>query len=243
LIAVSEKTPPPHPAAQTGEELLAEVVKIVDQPAATSAIIIHGSWARGSNDPSSDIDLIVMQRFGPTTEELLSIHHTQIEIYRGTLSGLRSSLQTENQLNNNFILNGLHEGRIYLDREGWAGALKQEAEAIWNQGPSPMPAAEIEGSRRALHRMLDGARRLALRSSGSKENALIAETRSHQVVIQSLYLYHRVRRQWTTSFPLMLRRLESENPSLHDLWLQYVNASSLEERICIAGSFVQIVYG
>jgi predicted nucleotidyltransferase len=242
LIAVSEKTPPSHPAGLTGEELLSEVIKTIDEPETTSAIIVHGSWARSTYDLSSDIDLIVMQRFGPTTEEVHSIHNTEVETYRGTLSGLRGCLHTENPLNNNFILNGLHEGKIYLDREGWAGALKKEAEVIWNRGPSAMSAAEIEGSRRALHKMLAGSKRLALRSSDSKENALIAETRSHQVVIQSFYLYHRVRRQWTTSFPLMLRRVESENPALYELWLQYANASSQDERMRIAASFVQIVY-
>jgi predicted nucleotidyltransferase len=226
----------------SSSELLWRVVEAVDDPAHAYGIIVHGSWARGDNDGASDIDLLVVLRSGPTVEQVRSILDTQVEIYKGTLSGLRRRLYEDQPLNNNFILNALHEGLICVDRGGWAGALMNEAEVRWTPGPSPMTTAEAEATRRALYRMLGAATRLSKRSSESKQNALIAETRCHQVVIQSFYLYHRVRRKWTTSFPLMLSRLKAENSGLYDLWSQYVDADSQEQRIHVASVLVESVY-
>jgi hypothetical protein len=181
-------------------------------------------------------------RSGPTVEQVRSILDTQVEIYKGTLANLRERLQQDQPLNNNFILNALHEGLIFVDRDGVIGPLMKEADTRWAKGPFPMTAAETDATRRALYRMLGSAKRLSERSSGSNENAFIAETRSHQVVIQSFYLYHRVRRKWTTSFPLMLSRLKAESSALYDLWSEYIKAASPQQRIHLAELFVESVY-
>ena len=231
-----------YPRETASGALLARVVEAVDDRALAHGIIVHGSWARGDNDAASDIDLLVVLRSGPTVEQVRSILDTQVEIYKGTLASLRERLHQDQPLNNNFILNALHEGLIFVDRDGVIGALMKEADARWAKGPSPMTAAETDATRRALYRMLGSAKRLSERSSGSNENAFIAGTRSHQVVIQSFYLYHRVRRKWTTSFPLMLSRLKAESSALYDLWSEYITAASPEQRIHLAEQFVESVY-
>jgi predicted nucleotidyltransferase len=96
---------------------LARVVEAVDDRALAHGIIVHGSWARGDNDAASDIDLLVVLRSGPTVEQVRSILDTQVEIYKGTLANLRERLQQDQPLNNNFILNALHEGLIFVDRK------------------------------------------------------------------------------------------------------------------------------
>jgi predicted nucleotidyltransferase len=231
-----------YPKETTGGSLLARVVQAVDDPALVSGIIVHGSWARGDNDAASDIDLLVVLRSGPTVEQVRSILDNQVEIHKSTLSNLRQRLHQDDPLNNNYILNALHEGLIYVDRDGSVGALMKEADARWTNGPSPMSSAEADATRRALYRMLGAAKRLAARSSESKEKAFIAATRSNQVVIQAFYLYHRVRRRWTTSFPLMLSRLKAENSALYDLWSEYIDAGSQERRIHLAEQFVESAY-
>jgi predicted nucleotidyltransferase len=225
-----------------GSELLTRVVEAVDKPALVHGIIVHGSWARGDNDAASDIDLLVVLRSGPNVEQARSFLDTQVEIYKGTLAHLRDRLHQDQPLNNNYILNALIEGLICVDRDGLIAALMKEAEARWTAGPSLMTAVERDGTRRALYRMLAAAKRLSERSPESKEKAFIAETRSNQVVLQAFYLYHRVRRKWTTSFPLTLSRLRAEDSGLYDLWSEYVNAASQEQRIHVTERLVESVY-
>lgn len=224
------------------DDRLSQVIGAVDDPSSIHGIILYGSWARDSNDAASDVDLLVIHRAGPTVEQTSLIADMQVDLYIGTLSDLRQRLNKDYPLNNNFILNALHEGVVCLDRGGWAGALMSEAELRWEKGPTAITTEETNTTRWALRRMLSAAKRLSSRASLSKQAALIAEMRSNQVVIQSVYLYHCVRRQWTTSFPLMLRRLESEKSVLYELWDRYVNADSQEQRIHVSSLFVKSVY-
>jgi len=188
------------------------------------------------------VDLILIRRSGPVVEQRRTVLNTEVEIYAGTLQDLRQRLLRDHPLNNNFIMNALREGVVYLDRTGAAALLMADAKAVWKAGPRAMPAAEAEEARKALDKMLQAAKRLSGRSSTSRQAELLAEMRSHQVVVQSVYLYHRVRRLWTAGFPEMLTRLEAENSALYALWTQYVEARSQEERVRVATSFVESVY-
>lgn len=222
--------------------LVRQLVKRLDDPAKVSGMVLHGSWARGTNDTASDVDMMILHRAGPMIEETIVVDGTQVDVYRGTFSDLKDKLNADHPLNNNFILNAFHEGIVCIDRGGWAGALKADAELRCSEGPKAMTPIEIRSTRWGLLRMLSGAKRLLGRSALSKEDALIAETRSHQVVIQAVYLYHRVRRRWTTSFPIVVDRLRAENSPLYDLWSRYVSAASQAERVEIASALVDCVF-
>lgn len=224
-------------------ELLSQIVATFDDPETVTGIIIHGSWAKNKNDKASDIDLLIIQR---SEEQMVEQNHSVLnfhaDISRGTLSELRRRLYKNDPLNNNFILNAAREGVICLDRTGCASLLKTDADVLWKTGPLPVSATEIRATRKGLYRMLTVAIGLAERASMSKEAMLLAEMRSHQVVIQSIYLYHRVRRRWTTGFPQMLHRLKIENSILYELWKQYVDAQSQDQRIKVANLLVKAVY-
>jgi Nucleotidyltransferase domain len=228
--------------AQEGNGLLSRIVEGLYDPAHISGVVVHGSWARGTNNAASDVDVMLLQRAGPMSEQTSLVDGTPVDIYRGTFSDLKEKLNADHPLNNNFVLNALHEGMVCIDRGGWVGALKAHADLRWAEGPSVMSPTEMRAAKLGIFRMLHGAQRLLNRTAASKSDALIAETRSHQVVIQAVYLYHRVRRRWTTGFPLMLDRLKAEGSPLYDLWDHYVEADSQHERVKLASCFVDLVF-
>jgi predicted nucleotidyltransferase len=231
-----------HRPPSDAKGFLSRIVAAVDDPAAVTGVILHGSWAKETNDGSSDVDLLLIQRSGPAAEETRSILGVEVEIYGATPQEFRQRLLRDHPLNNNFILNALHDGVVYLDRKGDAARLMAEAEAVWKAGPRAVSAEEAAATRKALAKMLQAARRLSGRASRSRHAELVAEMRTHQVVVQAVYLYHRSRRLWAASFPEMLSRLAAGNPRLYGLWQQYVEADSQEERVRVAASFVEAVY-
>jgi predicted nucleotidyltransferase len=235
---LDEQRPP-----SDADGFLSRVVAAVDDPAAVTGVILHGSWAKETNDASSDVDLLLIQRSGPAAEETRSVLGVEVEINRATAQEFRQRMLKDHPLNNNFILNALHDGVVFLDRKGDAARLSAEAEAVWKAGPRAASAEEVAATRKALNKMLAAARRLSGRASGSRQAELVAEMRSHQVVVQAVYLYHRSRRLWAAGFPEMMGRLAAENPPrLYGLWRQYVEAGSQEERVRVAAAFVESVY-
>lgn len=231
-----------HELSAEKDELLARVIEAVDDPEVTTGIILYGSRARAEDGAASDIDLIMVQRYGPMVEHSCTVLGAELDVCRGTLADLRQRLKREDPLNNNFLLNALHEGIIYRDRTGCARALAADAEIMWAQGPAAASPAEVAATRKGLQRMLLAATRLTRKAPASREAALIAEMRCHQVLIQSVYLYYRVRRRWTAGFPQMLERLKAEGSPLYDYWEQYVEAGALKQRLSMVTMFVEAVY-
>ena len=96
------------------------------------------------------------------------------------------------------------------------------------EDPGPRAAkderSEYVRTRMALQRMLASAEKWTLRSGASAEAMLLAGFRRTQAMVQAIYLYHRVRRLWTSGLPQMLQSMKERHRNAYDLWMRYVNS-------------------
>lgn len=117
------------------DEFFARLVSELDEGTVT-AIILHGSYARGGALPLySDVDLVrIMQESADHREEkrflyregyLLSISSRPLSLYR------KRFIQPEKAI---FVIPGVREARILLDKDGEFQKLQQEAWA-WTWEP------------------------------------------------------------------------------------------------------------
>lgn len=221
---------------------LRQIISDIRQQRDVIAMVVHGSSAYGKCDNQSDVDLLAVIGSGPTIHESQGAYSLPVDVYAATASELRAKLYTVDPLNNNFVLNALVSGIVVFDADGSAASLQAEARTIWARGPQAMSMAEYRRTQTALHRMLASAEKWSLRSSISDEAGALAAFRRTQVVVQSIYLYHRVRGLWTSGLPQILTSMKDHHRSMYDLWFRYVTTSEEDEQLTVVRTMVNIVF-
>lgn len=224
-------------------DILPQIMQALDDPNNVTGIVVHGFDLHLEDIKHSEIAILIIQNHADNllVEDTRLISGTLVDVCSGNLATLRNRLHKRDFQNNNFILNLMRNGQIYLDRTGDAALLKADTDELWKSGPPAMTEEDINRSRKNLNRMLLSAKRLSRRAGLSRQEKLLAEMRLHQVVAQSIYVYRQVRRHWTDNLPHMLRRLKKEDSTFFKLWEGYVNARSLEQRIQAATLMVDAV--
>lgn len=119
-----------YPAVGLSEAFLSKLVEELDSDDVT-AIILHGSYARGDAAPYSDVDLVRLLRDAANCspqkqyfyrdEYLVSVGTRTITQYRERLTIPEQAI---------FAIQGIREARILVDKEGAFSAFQQEAKAF-----------------------------------------------------------------------------------------------------------------
>lgn len=205
-------------------------------------VIIHGSSAQGKCDELSDVDVLVVVASGPAIHESYLKSSQPIDLYVATTAELSAKMRAVDPLNNNFVLNALVSGDIKVDVNGSAASLLVEARKLWAEGPQPMSVAEYKRTQTALHRMLASSEKWTLRSAVSDEARVLAGFRRTQVIVQAIYLYHRVRRLWTSGLPQTLQSMKNDHKKAYDLWTRYIGTIEENEQLILVRSMVDIAF-
>ncbi|HEY2913942.1 MAG TPA: nucleotidyltransferase domain-containing protein [Candidatus Angelobacter sp.] len=221
---------------------LREIVGEISRERNVRGVIVHGSSAQGERDSLSDIDIIAVLASGSARHESRLIRARPVDVYMATVQELNSKLHANDPLNNNFVLNALVSGVIEHDVDGSAASLQEKAWKIRDRGPQKMSADEYVRTRMALQRMLASAEKWTLRSGSSAEAMLLAGFRRTQAMVQAIYLYHRVRRLWTSGLPQMLQSMKEQHRNAYDLWMRYVNSKAEDEQLMLLRSMADIAF-
>jgi len=221
---------------------LQEIVREISREPGVTGIIIHGSSAQGARDSLSDIDVIAVLAGGSGSHESRLMHSRAVDVYRATVPELNSRLQAADPLNNNFVLNALVSGVIEHDVDGSTISLQEKARKIRDRGPQKMSTDEYVRTRKALHRMLASAEKWTLRARTSPEASFLAGFRRTQTMVQAIYLYHRVRRLWTSGLPQMLQSMKEHHRNAYDLWSRYVDSKTEDEQLMLVRSMVGMAF-
>lgn len=123
---------------------------------ACGTLLLAGSVVRGQATETSDLDLVVVtvHSEAPFRESFLA-HGWPVEAFVHTRASLTRFFASDAQLRIPSLPSMCAEGVTVRDRDGLAGAIKAEAQALLDRGPEPLTAREIEAARYALTDRLD----------------------------------------------------------------------------------------
>lgn len=204
------------------------------------AVLLFGSYESAKQDSQSDVDLILIHP-SRVFQMLVRADDLTIDVVCDTFEGFRNRLNASQPDNNNFILNILLSSKILVASSDKARKLQDEAREVYSHGPPGLSDADAAVARNALIRMKLSAEHLSARAVKSDEDAAFARFKMDRLVLRTIYLYFKAKRQWTSSFHATARSLKAPFPDLYELWLGYVAAASARDAFAFASAMVDIV--
>lgn len=214
------------------DSFLLQVVETLMDPADTSGVLLHGSFATGSGDSNSDVDLMcVTQSSRPRKIDHHFINGREIGVYAGSRPQISSVFHSDSGDNNNFVLYAFVRGRAVIDRDGDVAELIREANQIWEQGPpNPPPEARerVAAGRQIIIGSLD---RMTLRATRSVQWREMVELFSARLFNDCFYQYCRMRRLWSSAIWEMLTWTDPRYDEILTITRNYLNNPSLENRL------------
>jgi hypothetical protein len=211
---------------------LQQAVEAVTDRADTLGVLLHGSFATGSSDSNSDVDLICVTR---SLQPRRIVHHfidgREIGVFAGSRSQISNSFHTDTGDNNNFVLYAFVRGRAVIDHDGDVAELIREANRIWEQGP-PIPAPEVRErvatSRQIIIGSLD---RMTLRATRSPQWREMVDLFSARLFNDCFYQYCRMHRLWSSAIWEMLTWTDPRYEEILTVTRNYLSDPSLENRL------------
>jgi hypothetical protein len=193
-------------------------------------LLLHGSCAKGVDDPASDIDLICIQRVGPAAKKEATFAGRSVELYMCPARLIRRSFTKVEGSNNNVLLNAFVCGRILSDHSGLVSRLASEAQEVWRKGP---PAITRGQYTRRIYALVHGLERChrALERNSSELSAELARLLADRVFREAVAMYCRINRRWASSLAETLQWFQRDDPEFHELCRQYLLCANLRQRV------------
>jgi hypothetical protein len=117
---------------------------------------LAGSVVRGDATATSDLDIVIVTREAQTAyRHSLYTSGWPVEAFVHTPDSYRIFFASDAQRRRPSLPRMCAEGIILVDRDGSAQRIKQEAQALLDQGPAPLSAAEVTHLRYHLTDALD----------------------------------------------------------------------------------------
>lgn len=199
-------------------------------------LLLHGSWARGHADETSDVDLIYVTSRGAKQQYASTIRGVQIDVYAAPEASLLGSIEEDKPDNNNFLLEAFVHGQPLEDSNGGIRRLMSRAAAVWERGPVRPSYSEQKSLASAIHRSCATTRRLCIRAAESKlhsEITALATAQCARLFFRLLYAYCRSHRLWASSVPGILAWSDERYFELQQFCHAYLKAESLKSTMTI----------
>ncbi len=193
-------------------------------------VLLVGSGARRSITPHSDIDLIALVKGRADSREMLRVGERLADIrYRG-------HKELEEELAYSLRLAPLlRKGRPLYDHDGIAARLIDKAHQRFRQGPPPLSMNErIRLKADCLH-WLDKAQDLADKP-GTAQYLLTL------FYDDSVMAFFQLRGLWLTAPADVHRFMFSREPALADAAAQFLNATTLSDRLTFGRKFADLLF-
>lgn len=212
--------------------------QIFDNDTNVRAVIISGSYARGTPDQISDLDVILILHNGPQRQFYQPAGDIELDVFCDSLPALQTQLSTLRKSNNNFLLNSLAKSVVYVDRDGSGAKLVHDATALWEKGPDALSKKERKSRLSALLRLENATRHLVLRADRSPEDRFLAEIRCGDLFRHALTDYMCFANRWTSGLKETLSWIKKDDEPFSELCVAYIEAQSVEVRFATAGVMV-----
>jgi len=214
------------------DSFLPQAVEAVMDPADTLGVLLHGSFATGSNDSNSDVDLVcVTGSLQPRRIVHYFINGREIGVFAGSRLQIINSFRSDTGDNNNFVLYAFVRGTAIIDRNGDVAELIREANRIWEDGP-PNPAPEVRERIAAGRQIIIGSlARMTLRATRSPQWREMVELFSGRLFNDCFYQYCRVSRLWSSAIWEMLTWTDPRYEEILTITRNYLSNPSLENRL------------
>lgn len=224
-------------------EVETRLLHLIDDPLKLSGILLYGSRSRPDADPQSDFDLICILRspWENQLREVKAFEDSYMDLYYASVPVLKRRLQTQNLLNNNFVLNAFVDGKVLADHDGSVAELAGLAQAIWARGPVVPSADECRFVQEQFRATYYSVRRLFLRAHESPQQEGLARLRAAELFSRMMYEYCHRAGVWAASMSNVLCWAENNCRELHARACQYLAARSNHEMIVNLGEILQFL--
>ena len=214
------------------DSFVLQVVEAVTDSADTLGVLLHGSYASGSCDSNSDVDLICVTRSRqPRRISHQVINGREIGVFASSRPQISESFHFDSGDNNNFVLYGFVRGRPVIDRSGDLADLIREANQIWQQGP-PSPTPEFREKVAAGHQIIIGSlSRWTARATRSPQWREMVQLFSARLFNDCFYQYCRIHRLWSSAIWEMLTWTDPRYEEILKITQNYLSDPSLENRL------------
>ncbi len=183
-------------------------------------VALFGSWARGTNRPDSDMDILVLVNTG-VRRGVESLGKTNFEfVYVSPKEAL--SFYKANPDN---AVRMWRDAKIIFDSKGELKRLKAFAQRLEKQGKKPL---SIEKVRHAIFDATDALR--AIRGL-IKNDPATANLYAHLQAIHLLELAYDIKGLWKPAPKQQLTALADHNPKLAKLFSTFFTAWSMRRRL------------
>jgi hypothetical protein len=218
-------------APTTGASFPLQLVREVCDLSRTLGVLLHGSYARGSSDKGSDIDLICVNETDGSKSFVRSISGYRIDLYAASCSRIDKAIHADLHTNNNNILYAFVRGRALIDRDGSVARLIDKASKVWTRGPAAPGGDELQKIKLASIYAVDAADRFRMRATRSLAWREMVNLRSATLFVDCLHTYCRAHRLWASAIWELLDWSDSKYDYLRSVIRPYFAQPTLETRL------------
>lgn len=204
------------------------------------AAFLGGSVVRGEATATSDLDIVIVTRETPVAyRQSLYVLGWPIEVFVNTPMSYHTFFASDVQRRRPSLPRMCAEGIILREQNGSAQRIKQEAQALLDQGPEPLSAAEVAQLRYQLTDHLDDFVGSVRPGESFFIAAMVAE-----LATELILGYHR---QWSGKGKWVIRALHAFDAQLAqrltDALESFARREEKDQLISFAQDALQLVGG
>ena len=204
------------------------------------AAFLGGSVVRGEATATSDLDIVIVTRETQVAyRQSLYASGWPVEAFVHTPTSYSAFFASDVQRRRPSLPHMCAEGFILLDRSGSAQRIKQEAQALLDQGPEPLSTAEVTQMRYQLTDHLDD-----FAGSVRPTESFFIATMVAELATELILGYHR---QWIGKGKWVLRALHAFDAHLaqrlNDALESFFHREEKDQLIVFAQDALQLVGG
>ncbi len=214
------------PDMDRAEAIIREVTaELKSTPEAVGAIL-HGSYARGTARPDSDMDFLCAVDTPWMDKEIRLTQGIEVEIQRMPLRNLHGDITGRDP--KPFTVATFAECRILFDQDGIIADLCGKAKEIWDKGPTEPSSVEVFFGKSYIRHHLDEIERL---KDLMPESRFPLEALFSQAFLVSIRAFFRARGFWLLKISDALAEINTIDPEFASVVRGYIEAPDLESRI------------
>ena len=212
------------------ENVLAAVSKLQCDVHADAALI-YGSYADGTADELSDVDVLFAIHKGKERHGYLEECGFWLDYKCLTFDQVREDLKSAYAMNHVPMMNALIDGIIVLDCDNALSELQQQAKALWNGGPSSPESRELYAAKVDIMKMVHNAERALARATRGALPSGLARIKIDQMFFGIVGRYQRIHLVWSSSVLGMYKHSRTHAPGLFSFLEAYGGARDDKTRM------------
>lgn len=216
---------------RTVNEAIQKFLEELKQRPDVVGVIMFGSWARGTNRPDSDVDLVVIltegyrrtveRRDGQDFEIIYTTEKSAFEYWeshKDDAAGLWAV------------------AKVLYDKDETIEGLRNKIQKVLEEGKKPIDSYQLGQFRFDAEDILKYVEQIVVTDSATADFILTNK------VFALTELFFDIRQKWTPAPKQRLAQIKEVSPELHALLVEFYGDKNLKERLGIAKKIIPIVF-